>query len=184
MFSRTGIAPLATTPQITSKVRLINTRLDPLNARRPSQNEIDDSGRGLRRSTGYPQITQIYAVIYVICVIGFGMNTANLFVELVATYRKHGWELRSVLMQPSTLAEFRSQEAELLSEVPVKEAGFDALWFSRPSHDNREAWELRLLAQTQYALFETFEADETEEERDDLKLEMEARLRDYLSGKQ
>lgn len=110
------------------------------------------------------------------------MKTANLFLELVATYRKHGWELRSALLQPATLAEFHSQEAELLKKVPVKEAGFDALWFSRPSHNNREAWELRLLAQTQYALFETFEADETEEEREDVKREMEARLRDYVLG--
>jgi hypothetical protein len=109
------------------------------------------------------------------------MKTANLFLELVATYRKHGWELRSALLQPATLAEFHSQEA-VLNKVPVREAGFDALWFSRPSHDNREAWELRLLAQTQYALFETFEADETEEEREDVKREMEVRLRDYVSG--
>ena len=109
------------------------------------------------------------------------MKTANLFLELVATYRKHGWELRSALLQPATLAEFHSQEAELLKNVTVKEAGFDALWFSRPSHNNREAWELRLLAQTQYALFETFEADETEEEREDMKREMEARLREYLA---
>ena len=69
--------------------------------------------------------------------------------------------------------------------MPIKEAAVDALWFSRPSHENREAWELRLLAQAQYALFETFEADETEEEREDVKLEMEARLRDYvISSKQ
>jgi hypothetical protein len=67
--------------------------------------------------------------------------------------------------------------------VTVKEDSFDAMWFSRPSHNNREAWELRLLAQTQYALFETFEADETEEQRDDLKREMEARLRDYAEKK-
>src|ERR1700741_56905 len=106
----------------------------------------------------------------------------NLFLELVGTYRKHGWELRSVLLQPSTRTELHSQEAELLENVKVREAEFDALWFSRPSHNNREAWELRLLAQTQYALFETFEADETEEERDDVKREMEARLRDYVSG--
>ena len=112
------------------------------------------------------------------------MKTANLFAELVGTYRKHGWELRSVLLQPATLAEFHSSEAEPLNKVPLKEAAFDALWFSRPSHDNREAWELRLLAQTQYALFETFEADETEEERDDVKREMEARMRDYITEKQ
>ena len=99
--------------------------------------------------------------------------------ELVATYRKHGWELRNALMQPASLAELQTQEADIFSKVPVKEAEFDALWFARPSHNNREAWELRLLAQTQYALFETFEADETEDERADVKQEMEARMRDY-----
>jgi hypothetical protein len=103
------------------------------------------------------------------------MNSADLFMELTAMYRKHGWQLRSVLLRPET-------RAELSVEVPVKEAEFDALWFSRPSHNDREAWELRLLAQTQYALFETFEADETEEERDDLRLEMEARMREYLAA--
>jgi len=107
------------------------------------------------------------------------MMSADLFMELVATYRKHGWELRRALLQPATLAVL--QKAQLLDKVPVKEAVFDALWFSRPSHNNREAWELRLLAQTQYALFEAFEPDETEEEREDVKLEMEARLRDYIS---
>ena len=99
--------------------------------------------------------------------------------ELTAIYRKHGWQLRSVLLRPQTRVEI---EALLPGGVLVKDAEFDALWFSRPSHNGREAWELRLLAQTQYALFETFEADETEEERDDLKLEMEARLRDYLAA--
>jgi hypothetical protein len=39
-----------------------------------------------------------------------------------------------------------------------------------------------LLAETQYALFENFEADETEEQREEARREMEARLRDYLSG--
>ena len=95
--------------------------------------------------------------------------------ELTAIYRKHGWQLRSVLLRPET-------RAALSVDVPLKEAEFDALWFSRPSHNDREAWELRLLAQTQYALFETFEADETEEEREDLRLEMEARMREYLAA--
>jgi hypothetical protein len=105
------------------------------------------------------------------------MKSADLFTELTAMYRKHGWRLRSVLLRPET-----GVELQLPENLPVKEATFDALWFSRPSHNEREAWELRLLAQTQYALFETFEADETEEERDDVKLEMEARLREYLAG--
>ena len=104
------------------------------------------------------------------------MNNADLLNELVATYRKHGWELRGALLQPATLAEV----APLLDTVQVKETDFDALWFSRPSHQNREAWELRLLGQTQYALFEAFEPDETEEERGEVRIEMEARMREYV----
>ena len=111
------------------------------------------------------------------------MKIADLFMEMVATYRKHGWELRSALVKPETLTELQAAETQLLSNVPIKEAAFDALWFSRPSHNRRDAWELRLLAQTPYALFETFEADETEEQRDEVRLEMEARLRDYALGK-
>jgi hypothetical protein len=108
------------------------------------------------------------------------MKKAGLFMETVATYRKHGWELRSALLQPATRAELE-QEADLLNGIIVQEAPVDALWFSRPSHQQREAWELRLLAQTPYALFETFEADETEEDRDDVKREMEARMREYAA---
>lgn len=106
------------------------------------------------------------------------MDNADLFGELVATYRKYGWELRGALLQAATLAEIQTL---LGDELPVKETEFDALWFSRPSHQNREAWELRLLAQTQYALFEAFEPDETEEERNEVRLEMEAKLRDYVA---
>ena len=106
------------------------------------------------------------------------MNNADLFGELVATYHKHGWELRAALLQEATAAEL----APLLEKFPVKVSDFDALWFSRSSHRNREAWELRLLAQTQYALFEAFEPDETKEDRDEVKREMEARMRDYLAA--
>ena len=107
------------------------------------------------------------------------MKNADLFTELTAIYRKHGWQLRRALLRPETRVELQSL---LPNDVPVKEATVDGLWFSRPSHNNREAWELRLLAQNQYALFETFEADETEEEREDVKLELEARLRDYSAA--
>jgi hypothetical protein len=109
------------------------------------------------------------------------MKKAGLFMEVVATYRKHGWELRGLLLQPATHAELDAEEANMLKNVPIREALFDAVWFSRASHNKREAWELRLLAQTPYALFETFEEDETEEERQDVKQEMEARMRDYAS---
>ena len=111
------------------------------------------------------------------------MRNAGLFMDLLATYRKHVWQLRGLLLQPATRSELDAQEPELLKDLAVREAEVDALWFSRPSHQNREAWELRLLSQIPYALFETFEPDETEEERDDVKREMEAQMRDYASSK-
>ena len=107
------------------------------------------------------------------------MKTADLFAELTALYRKHDWQLRRALLRPETRVELQSLMPD---DLVISEAECDALWFSRPSHNDREAWELRLLAQTQYALFETFEANETEEEREDVKLEMQAKLREYLTA--
>ncbi len=102
--------------------------------------------------------------------------------ELVSTYRKHGWQLRRALVRPESLAELSVLKEGFGEDVRIDEAPVDALWFSRPSHQNREAWELRLVAETQYALFETFESDEAEEDREEVRREMEARLRDYVSG--
>ena len=112
----------------------------------------------------------------------FAMSRADLFIEIVTTYRKHGWELKSALLQPATRSELLTRKPDLATEITIKDSPLDALWFSRPSHNDRVAWELRLLAETQYALFETFEPDETEEEQDELRLEMEARMREYVQG--
>jgi hypothetical protein len=109
------------------------------------------------------------------------MTKLDLFQELLSTYRKYGWELKGALLLPTTRADLGERGPDLAT-VPVKDSAFDALWFSRPSHQNREAWELRLLAETQYALFESFEPEETEEHREEMKLEMEARMREYISG--
>ena len=109
------------------------------------------------------------------------MNKSSLLQDLIATYEKHGWRLSQVLLKPETRAELLPTIEAHSQVIEAREAEFDALWFSRPSHQNREAWELRLLAETQYALFETFESDETEEQRREVKLEMESRLRDYAN---
>jgi hypothetical protein len=110
------------------------------------------------------------------------MNYRNLIKEIVGTYQQHGWELRRVLLRPETSTELIApleSDSFSLNGVKVEEAMVDGLWFSRPSHEQREAWELRLLAENPFALFETFEKDETEEQREEVRREMQARLREY-----
>lgn len=110
------------------------------------------------------------------------MNYRELINEIVGTYQKHGWELRRVLLRPETNAELKAGLDHVsLGNVAAEAAEVDGLWFSRPSHDEREAWELRLLAENPFALFETFEVDETEEQREEMRREMEARLREYVN---
>lgn len=110
------------------------------------------------------------------------MTHSDLIKEIVGTYLKHGWQLRRALLRPETLAESNAAFTALrLEPVRVEEGLVDGLWFSRPSHAEREAWELRLVAENPFALFETFEKDETEEEREEMRREMEARLRDYVN---
>lgn len=104
------------------------------------------------------------------------MNQLECIREIIATYSKHGWRLERVLLRPETARELMNEAREVFAATAVREATVDALWFARPSHAGREAWELRLLAETPYALFETFETDEMEEEREEVRREMEARL--------
>jgi hypothetical protein len=110
------------------------------------------------------------------------MKIDGLIEEILAVYQTHGWELRRVLLRPESRTEIAA-EMSSLGGVTQEDAELDALWFSRPSHEKREAWELRLVAENPYALFETFEADESEEEREDLRREMEARMREYSTKK-
>ena len=109
------------------------------------------------------------------------MNYRSVINEIVAAYVKHGWQLRRVLLRPETRTQLEADigsSSLSFDSIPMQETTVDGLWFSRGSHEGREAWELRLVSENPFALFETFEADETEEEREDVRREMEARLRE------
>ena len=107
------------------------------------------------------------------------MNRLELLRNIVELYHKHGWQLRRALL---TSADDAPANETTLTGVEIAEHEIDALWFARPSHEGREAWELRWLNATPYALFETFEADEAEEDRAEVRREMEARLREHANG--
>ena len=111
------------------------------------------------------------------------VSQKNLLIEIVNTYRRFDWRLRRLLLRPEILNELAQAGFDLERELALPndliEAGeVDAAWFARPTQAGGEAWELRLIAAERFALFETFELDEAEEEREDVRREMQARLRD------
>jgi hypothetical protein len=141
------------------------------------------------------------------CCILWAMGRLKNFRDVLAMYRKHGWRLARVLACAETLEEMRASAGDdarhvgsveaargepgeeagdasgalTFEGVPAVESETDAMWFTRPAQGGREAWELRLVGETPYALFELFESDEAEEDREDVRREMEARLREHAA---
>ncbi len=101
------------------------------------------------------------------------MDTKELLQDIVATYKKFGWKLHRILMRPETRAQIDFADVE---GIPIDESRIDALWFTRSSLGGRQACELRLLAETPYALFETFAPDDPEDNQKDVRRELEQKL--------
>ena len=108
------------------------------------------------------------------------MVTDDLAKQIIELYERHGWTLKRALLSRETRAAI---DDSVFNSAAIVDSDFDALWFARSSHADREAWELRLIAEQQYALFEAFEADESEEDREEARLEMENRMRDHVKSK-
>lgn len=113
------------------------------------------------------------------------MTSIELFRETISTYHSHGWQLCDVLLCPETHAALKMEEmTETFAPAPIRVTGIDAVWFQRQSGAaNRIAYELRLVANSPYALFEIFEPDEAEEDRADVRREMEARMSDRVNSR-
>lgn len=109
------------------------------------------------------------------------MISVQQILEIIAQYKKHGWTLRRVLLSDElrvraynelvTLSQTSAAPVEFVSSADV-----EAAWFSRPSNAG-EAWELRHLSTTPFALFEVFDAEDEEEAREEERKEMETRLK-------
>lgn len=110
------------------------------------------------------------------------MKTIELAQGIIATYERHGWKVARVLLTAATRRELGQTVPPIFKEAKLFDSNIDALWFARPSHAKREAWELRLIAEQPYALFEAFEADESEDDREDARREMENRMRAYADS--
>lgn len=107
------------------------------------------------------------------------MSQLERFKETITSYQKHGWKMCRVLMCEQTSRELNGSSEGQFEDVVPEPSQVDAIWFTRPSHAGREAWELRLIDDTPYALFETFEKDCDEEVREETLREMQVRLTEY-----
>lgn len=77
------------------------------------------------------------------------------FREIVATYEKHGWMLRRVLLSAETRKRLTARPAD----VDIIDSEIDAAWFSRPPESGIISWEIRSLGATPFALVEFVDED-------------------------
>ena len=96
--------------------------------------------------------------------------------EIVSLYTKFGWTTRRILLSGPHFAANADGLRKKYEPAVVVESTIDAVWFSRPSEGEKEAWELRRISETPYALFELFESDDEDEIRNETRSEMEERM--------
>ena len=97
--------------------------------------------------------------------------------DILALYAKFGWTLRRVLLSPNLKTNLGDSIHKLFASAEIIDSEIDAAWFSRPSGKDAEAWELRRLSETAYALVEVFDNEDEEEVREEIRHELEAKLK-------
>lgn len=97
--------------------------------------------------------------------------------EILSLYVKYDWKLKRVLLTAKLKKHLGSSVETIFNSAQIIDSEIDAVWFSRPSGKDKKAWELRRLSNSPYALFEVFESEDEEEVCEEIRREMEARLR-------
>ena len=98
--------------------------------------------------------------------------------EIIAVYKKYGWQLRRILLSADLKKQVDGNIPHVVEGVRVKDADIDAAWFSRPPTPGGVAWELRHLSKTPYALLEYI--DETDADFEHALRDVEVRLRENV----
>lgn len=111
------------------------------------------------------------------------MISVEQIMEILSQYKKHGWTLRRVLLSDDLRVRAYNELVALSSgaseAVEFVSSEVNAAWFSRPSNAG-EAWELRHLSTTPFALFEVFDGEDEDETREETRKEMETRLKNSV----
>ena len=105
------------------------------------------------------------------------MIGTDTIIEVLATYKKHGWVLRRVLLSPGLKAQIGDEAETLVPGVEIRNSDLDAAWFSRQSRKDSVAWELRRLGPLPFALVEVVDAEMPAAELENVLSDAEERLR-------
>lgn len=95
---------------------------------------------------------------------------------ILAEYEKHGWKLRRVLLSPGVYEPLADRLKDGIGAAEIVENPHEALWFSRRSQPGREAWELRRLSASPYALVTSLGDEMSESERETTLRETEIQM--------
>lgn len=106
------------------------------------------------------------------------MSDLTAISEIIDQYSRHGWALRRALISSASIAAYGSQLASMHSDLEISESVNEALWFSRRSHPDREAWELRRLSGSPFAMVTNVENSLGDDEREELLTETFRRMFD------
>jgi hypothetical protein len=98
--------------------------------------------------------------------------------RIIEQYAQYGWKLRRAALSPESIARFGIILTSEDPEVQIENAPHESLWFSRRSLPDREAWELRRLSGSQFALVAVLEDSSSQEEREEIVKETEDRMFD------
>ncbi len=99
---------------------------------------------------------------------------------ILLTYKKYGWNLRRVLLSDALRNNLSEETESLFGAEKICTAEIDAVWFSRVSGIEREAWELRHLSRTPFAFIEVFDADDDEEIQEQTRAEIEMQMKEKI----
>lgn len=106
------------------------------------------------------------------------MTTSEQITATAELYAKHGWELRRILVADDAV---HDEFADAFPDALIENAFLDAIWFSRRSAPEQEAWELRRLTGSPFALVKVIPDSFTDDEREFILKETETEMRDLAS---
>lgn len=97
---------------------------------------------------------------------------------LLEQYSKHEWVARRICLSVGSIKALDGKIAQLSPDLTVVESENEAVWFARRSLPDREAWELRRLSGSPFALVIMIEDSLDAAEREELLRETERQMFD------